>query len=208
MPGMSGLDATTAIRVREAARGLPRTPIVAFTAHAMKGDRERCLRAGMTGYVAKPVEPEELFDAIERVGGETGRRDEAPTAVQPDAAVLDREAMRRRVGDDPDLLLEMVETFHEESAKLLDDIRSSILRGDADDLAAAAHTLKGALRTLSAAPASDAALQVELMAREGDLRGVEERWRVLEREMNALRSVLSSVSPSDDAHASPELDTR
>src|SRR5205823_2783165 len=105
-----------AIRAREDAQGLARTPIVAFTAHAMKGDRERCLQAGMDGYVAKPVEPEELFETIERIGDDSRRAEEPAAASEPATVILDRDAMLRRVGADPELLLEMVETFTQESA--------------------------------------------------------------------------------------------
>jgi two-component system sensor histidine kinase/response regulator len=65
MPDMDGLEATAEIRRREAQRGLPHLPIVALTAHAMKGDQERCMAAGMDGYVSKPIQPQRLFDVIE-----------------------------------------------------------------------------------------------------------------------------------------------
>jgi two-component system sensor histidine kinase/response regulator len=184
MPGMNGLDATAAIRVREKEHGLPHVQIVALTAHAMKGDRERCLEAGMDGYVSKPVEAEELFQAIERIGDD-GRRDDATHAV------LDREAVVRRVGGDTELLLETVKTFNGESAELLREIRRSIASGDAAHLARAAHSLKGALGTLAASAAANAALALEVMAREGDLSRAEESWRVLDREMVALRGALA-----------------
>lgn len=75
MPEMDGFEATAAIRARERAQGLPRLPIVALTAHAMQGDRERCLAADMDGYVAKPIKPVELFEVVDRVM--------AATATQP-----------------------------------------------------------------------------------------------------------------------------
>jgi two-component system sensor histidine kinase/response regulator len=178
MPGMNGLDATSAIRTREKANGLPHVPIVALTAHAMKGDRERCLEAGMDGYVSKPVEAEELFAAIEDIG---------------DGGAIDREAITRRLGGDADLLLETVKTFSDESAELLGEIRRSIAAGDAAQLASAAHSLKGALGTLTASAASDAARQLELMARQGDLRRAEEGWRVLERAMVAVHRELAAL---------------
>ena len=193
MPGMNGLDATAAIRAREAAQGLPHTPIVALTAHAMKGDRERCLQAGMDGYVSKPVEAEELFAAIERMGDRQARQDDAEGSREPATVVLDRVVMLRHVGADAEVFLEMVKAFNEECPKLLEEIRSGIARGDAAGLQHAAHSLKGALRTLAAPAASNAASQLEAMARAGDLSRVEDRWRLLEREIVALRRELSAM---------------
>jgi HPt (histidine-containing phosphotransfer) domain-containing protein len=159
----------------------------------MAGDRQRCLQAGLDGYVSKPVEAEELFEAVERIGNEGRQHDGPDASCEPITAVLDREAMFRRVGADVDLLLEMVKEFNQESAKLLDQIRQSIAQGNAVHLERAAHSLKGALRTLAAPAASEAALQLEVTACEGDLSGVEEKWRVLEREMIALRRALSAL---------------
>jgi CheY-like chemotaxis protein len=73
MPHMDGLEATAAIRALEAGRGT-RVPIVAMTAHAMKGAAELCLKAGMDGYVAKPIDPQQLFAAIAEVTAPAGER--------------------------------------------------------------------------------------------------------------------------------------
>jgi two-component system sensor histidine kinase/response regulator len=199
MPGTNGLDATRAIRERERAGGLARTPIIALTAHAMTGDRERCLQAGMDDYVAKPVDAEELFRAIERVGEDGRRADEPVPSLAPDPAILDRDAMVRRVGADAELLLEMVNNFTEESAELLAEIRRSIVQGDAARLQRVAHSLKGALRTLAASAASEAALHLETMARQGDLSRAEEGWERLESEMTALgRALIAVTYPNGD----------
>jgi CheY-like chemotaxis protein len=86
MPEMDGLDATRTIRAREAAAGGVRIPIIAMTAHAMKGDRERCLLAGMDDYVSKPVQPAELFETIERLLPAGGRHADGIIASNPPAA--------------------------------------------------------------------------------------------------------------------------
>ena len=194
LPGMDGNEILARIRADERLRGLH---VVALTAHAMAGDRERCLQAGMDGYVSKPVEPEELFAAIEQIGNDR-RPQDAAEPLEPVRVVLDREAMLRRVGADADLLLEMVQAFNGESASLLDRIRRSISSGDAVQLQRAAHSLKGALRTLAAPAASEAALQLELLARDGDLSLVDERCRVLEREMSVLQRMLSDLVVGGD----------
>jgi two-component system sensor histidine kinase/response regulator len=192
MPRTSGLQATAAIRAHERAHALPRTPIIALTAHAMGGDRERCLGAGMDDYVAKPVDAEELFRAIERLGG-AGRSDVPPASVAAASIVVDRDAMVRRVGADPELLLEMIETFNVESRALLRDVRHSVVERDAERLEQVAHSLKGALRTLAAPAASEAASQLETMARERDLSRVDDGWRSLETEMQTLERALSAL---------------
>ena len=195
MPGMNGLDATAAIRRREEAERLAHIPIVALTAHAMTGDRERCLQAGMDDYVSKPVEADELFEVVERMGT-AGDRVARPTPPpDPVRVVLDRDAMSRRVGGDPDLLLEMVNGFTDESARLLRDIRDGIARGHVGDLQHAAHSLKGALRTLTAPAASEAAAQLEVLARDGDLSTIEAACGALEGEITALRGALSALFP-------------
>jgi len=194
MPGTNGLDATRAIREKERAGGLPHTPIIALTAHAMTGDRERCLRAGMDDYVAKPVDAEDLFQAIERVGKTISRADPPIPPLAPDPIILDREAMLRRVGADTELLFEMVKNFNEESAGLLIEVRRSIVERDAGRLERVAHSLKGALRTLAASAASEAALELETMARQGDLSRADKGWERLESEMTALKRALTAVT--------------
>jgi len=77
MPEMDGLEATRAIRDREADRG-EHIPIIAITAHAMKGDRKRCLDAGMDGYISKPINTKELFDRIRAVAGLSSARATTP----------------------------------------------------------------------------------------------------------------------------------
>jgi signal transduction histidine kinase/CheY-like chemotaxis protein len=95
MPGMDGFEATAAIRAHEAARPGPRVPIVAMTAHAMKGDRERCLAAGMDGYVAKPIDTQRLFETIRRLlaSSTSNRAEEAPTPPVSDGTTLQRAAL-------------------------------------------------------------------------------------------------------------------
>ncbi|HEY1377920.1 MAG TPA: PAS domain S-box protein [Gemmataceae bacterium] len=156
MPGMDGFEATAAIRRREDGTGR-HVAIVALTAHAMAGDRERCLAAGMDEYVSKPIRPDDLARALTAV---------APPAEPP----LDRDALLARVANDADLLRELSELFREDAPRLLADIRDGVAAGDADRVCRAAHTLKGAAGNFGAAQAAAAADRVELLSRGGDLR--------------------------------------
>src|SRR5262249_11098176 len=128
MPGMDGFEATAAIRRREERTGR-HTPIVALTAHALAGDRERCPAAGMGEYVAKPIRPEDLARAL-------------AAAAPPAQAPLDREALLARVAHDAELLRELSDLFREDAPRLLADIRDGVAAGDADRVCRAAHTLK------------------------------------------------------------------
>src|SRR5438309_1312304 len=94
MPGMDGFEATAAIRGREETR---RIPIVALTAHAMTGDRDRCLKAGMDAYVAKPVEAEELFATIEQLASGKKREEAEERPREASADVLDRDTVLTRL---------------------------------------------------------------------------------------------------------------
>lgn len=172
MPEMDGLAATAAIRQREEATGR-RTPIVAMTAHAMKGDRQRCLEAGMDAYVSKPVRAQELFDVINGLLGEP----QSPAAVREAGATHDPvdwdEALLATQGDQA-LLRAMVAAFLDESGGLLAGLRDAFDRRDAEAVRLTAHTLLGSLRYFGARIAVRALSQLEQYARANDLSGAED----------------------------------
>ncbi|TMB00082.1 MAG: response regulator [Deltaproteobacteria bacterium] len=196
MPEMDGYEVTAAVRARERVQG-GHLPIVALTAHAMKGDRERCLEAGMDAYVSKPVDAEELFATLERVAP----GDRPPSVTAPPRAangdILDRAALLERTDHDPELLLDILNTFREDSAKLLAEIRSALARREARALARPAHTLKGALATLAARAAAEAARRLESVGQADDLGGAEEACAALERELQRLEPELAAVGKAD-----------
>jgi CheY-like chemotaxis protein len=135
MPEMGGLDATSAIRTKERSTGR-RLPIVALTAHAMKGDRETCLAAGMDAYLAKPIRTAELISTMEQLAG-VGPT-EAP-APERDDRVFNPDDVLARVEGDHDLLAELVEIFRAEWPERLSDVRRALAAGDARALERAAH---------------------------------------------------------------------
>jgi PAS domain S-box-containing protein len=140
MPEMDGYEATAAIRREEKKTG-GHIPIIAMTAYAMKGDRERCLAVGMDRYISKPVRAKELFENIE--GTQTMPVESAdPTPASPlGEGIVDEAEALSRVGHDRQLLGELAGVFLNESPRLLDTIRAAIAKGDAPKLRIAAHSL-------------------------------------------------------------------
>jgi CheY-like chemotaxis protein len=165
MPEMGGFEATRAIRAREKHTG-GRLPIVAMTAHAMKGDRERCLEAGMDAYVSKPVEAEELARVIGEVVANPAKSTSLPDGAN---AAIDMPALMARLRGDTALLKELAELFLGEQVKIQASIDDAVARRDAAALQYAAHALKGAVGNFMAKDAFQAAQQLEEMGRDGDL---------------------------------------
>ncbi len=194
MPEMDGFEATAVIRDREKRSG-GHQPIVAMTAHAMKGDKQRCLEAGMDGYVSKPIRATDLFKEIaEHVPSAAAPAQEPTKPAGPvPAEVLDRVALLERVDGDGDLLAEMVELFLSDYPQLLTAVRSAAAQGDAKALERAAHTLKGSVSNFAAPAATAAAFALECMGREGDLSKAVAGCEDLEREIEGLKPLLAEL---------------
>jgi CheY-like chemotaxis protein len=188
MPEMNGFEATAVIRRQEQATGL-HVPIIAMTAHAMKGDRERCLEAGMDGYISKPIQPETLYAAVE--GLALSEPANTATEAVPDLEAVDLNAALRRVRGRRDMLKELAQLFLEESARALPEIRAAVTCVDVARLADKAHTLKGAVACFAAPRAVAAAQRLELMARANNLAGLDEAWATLAREIERVQAALS-----------------
>ena len=169
MPEMDGLEATAAIRRREAGKGV-HIPIIAMTAHAMKGDRERCLEGGMDGYVSKPIQTQDLYAALATLV--PGDVLPAPTVVLNHSAangeefVIDQAEALHRVGGDWELLKSLAEVFFDSYPAQLSQLRDAIGRGDGRTVYRLAHTLVGAVGIFGAKTAVEAASRLEAMGRE------------------------------------------
>ncbi len=186
MPEMDGLEATAAIREWERNAGR-HTPIVAMTAHAMAGDRERCLEGGMDGYVSKPIRPGDIEKAI-------------ADAVPGHTDVIDRATLLEGLGGDEELLREMAQLFVSDSARMMKEIREAAERGDAAGLHRAAHALKGAIGNFGAKTAFELAQKLENMGRERDLRGADKACASLQRQLTILCAELERL---DEKPAKP-----
>jgi CheY-like chemotaxis protein/HAMP domain-containing protein len=201
MPEMNGLDATAAIRAQEGEG--ERIPIIALTAEARPGDRERCLVAGMDDYIAKPADPKRLYAMINRcpaqaLGGEPAR-EALPAPPVADAAhafaadPIDWELARSLTGNDAALLQEVIELFPEESRRQLDAIRLAVDAADAEGITRNAHSLKGAAKLFGAPALVEVAFEVEELGREGRLAEVPKRLDVLGTETARLIAALAKA---------------
>jgi two-component system, sensor histidine kinase and response regulator len=194
MPEMDGLDATTAIRAWETAAGT-HTPIMAMTAHAMKGDRERCLAAGMDGYISKPIRIQELEHAIAQLVSPIGTGPEAPVpeGTQSDG-IVDHVALLAGVDGNRRLLRELIRLFIADCPQRLADIKQAIRGGDAEALRIAAHTLKGSVGNFAAKKAFATSHRLEIMGRDGKLDRAEEAYVTLEYELALLSEELRRMT--------------
>ena len=190
MPEMDGFQATAAIREKEKATG-SHLRIIAMTAHAMKGDKERCLAAGMDGYVSKPINTEQLFETIE--GATVVPVATNPTLEEGLAAPVNREEALVRVEGDRQLLADMAELFLEDGPKLFSEVRAAVAQQDAKALERAAHALKSSAGNFSAHPAYEAALKLERIGHGGDMASAEEACGLLERELTRLWPVIKGM---------------
>jgi signal transduction histidine kinase/DNA-binding response OmpR family regulator len=186
MPEMGGFEATTAIRALEADRHAPRMPIIAMTAHAMKGDRERCLAAGMDEYLTKPLDPRQLCALVEQRANGPG------SAPQVEAATIPLEVLAR-VGGDRELLAEISRLFVDDAPVHLQKIRQALDASDGEALRRAAHGLKGAAANFDATAVVSAARELEEIGRTGRFDTAEALWQSLSTETDRLVVVLRSV---------------
>ena len=192
MPEMGGLEATAVIRAREQEHG-GHLRIVAMTAHAMKGDRERCLAAGMDGYLPKPIDAVSLYATLEATVEQDGAGFVDRVAEASAAAPIDRHRLMERLGGDEQLFVEIAKLFQEDCPSHLDAIRTAIDGGDAARLRAAAHAFKGAASNLSAVRLSAAAHVLEELAAAAKLDAVDEGWRRLADEASAVMAALRQL---------------
>ena len=201
MPEMNGLDATDAIRAQEH-EGTGRIPIIALTAEALAGDRERCLAAGMDDYISKPVDPKALYALIERhparMLASRPPDDEQPACQEAATPVLDDEEnlvdwmLARELTGDEGLLGDLIEAVPEESSQHLEAMRRGIDSGDAQLLARGAHSLKSTALLFGASSLAEAALSMEALGRRGELRNAGSLLESLEIETRRFNAALAS----------------
>lgn len=189
MPELDGFEATAAIRQRERETG-GHVPIVAVTAHALKGDKERCVSAGMDDYISKPVQPDELIRVLERYLPGDAIRPKSLVRGEPGgrARVFDRQALLSRIDDDIDLFQELLEGYLKDARMRIEELKHALSSNDFEGIARCAHALKGASANMEALLVQEAAREVEQAAKGGraDLAQLVDRLEIAYQETRVL----------------------
>ncbi|MGB5745958.1 MAG: response regulator, partial [Desulfobacterales bacterium] len=172
MPVMDGYEATGEIRNPESNVLDHKVPIIALTAHAMKGNREKCLEAGMDDYLSKPLNPQALSDILEKwlVKQDSSLQEEATVLnIASEKDVLDKASLLDRVMGDEELAKEILGGFLEDVPRKYTALKESFDNGDAHSLQSLAHTLKGASANVGALALQEVAHQIEAAGESGNM---------------------------------------
>jgi two-component system sensor histidine kinase/response regulator len=193
MPEMSGFEAAQAIREREIEGGR-RLPLIALTAHAMHGDRERCLEAGLDEYLSKPIDVDELIAIVERFGGRPPSK--GPKAARRHAGnmILDERAALAYSGGDRRVLKNVIKLFRSDYPSSLRRIGRAIRRRDPEALRLAAHGLKGAIATVGGSAGRQAAAELEQTAHSRSFEDAERAYATLRHEIERLEEAFAAAS--------------
>jgi CheY-like chemotaxis protein/HPt (histidine-containing phosphotransfer) domain-containing protein len=187
MPELDGLDTTRRICERWPAEVRPR--IIAMTANAMLEDRDECFAAGMDDYVAKPIRPDALAEALRQARPLQETREASSADGGPGLDETSLESLRELGGDD--LVGQVVDAFVEDAPSLLATLRRSLEQGDADELRRAAHTLKSNAATIGGTAFSELCRELEQRAKNGDLAGAAELASRLDAEYARLQAAIA-----------------
>jgi PAS domain S-box-containing protein len=190
MPLMDGLEATRRLRARYGNQQLPR--VIAMTANAMPGDREKCLAAGMDSYVSKPVELEDIRNVLLAVAAP------APAAIEESAGVIDRRRIDQLLAlqdeNNPTLLNDIIALFLKDSPMHLQNIASAVTQQDGAQLQSSAHRFLSSIDNLGALRMHQHCVELERLGKECTLEGVQHHLEGLQREFEIARQHLQSIA--------------
>lgn len=204
MPRLDGWECTRAIRKLEAASTPARhVPIIALTAQALPGDREKCLNSGMDDYLTKPVDADLFLKAVEaHLQGQRPATPMAPVAPAPmpeavgvpaDAPILDQAVVTKIKSYGEDALTDVYGTLADELPGRRNQMATALALGDLKTLATVAHAVKGGTGTLGCRDLHLRCAELERLARAGDLVPCQQRWTALETSMTATQAALTSL---------------
>jgi CheY-like chemotaxis protein len=187
MPEMDGYEATTEIRRREGVT--KHTPVVAMTAHALEGDREKCIAAGMDDYITKPVRPEALKDVLDRFLGNAIAEitvTKSPAASSP----VDMERLRDALGDDSEGVSEILTLYLDEMSKSLDRMETAVESSDHDEIESIAHNSSGTSANCGMTAVVASLRELETAGRTRDLTGAAGAVAEAKREFQRVHTYL------------------
>lgn len=190
MPEMDGLQATRQIRLLEKTTQT-HLPIIALTASAMSGDRERCLAAGMDGYISKPIDAQELLTLVETLGTQVRSAKVSDQRGRDAGAQFDFRAALARLEGDVEIFQEQVGFFLRDAPALLTAVQESLAAKDADKLKTAAHRLKGLAASFDAQAVTEPAFDLEQRGLRGDWQGADAVYLALEGAFSQLAAALA-----------------
>jgi len=208
MPNLDGYETTRRIRRESYSARNPHIPIVAMTANAMQGDRERCLAAGMDDYLAKPVEPEKLAEILVKWLRPSKQRespglDISPSRLSP-LVVFEQQQLLSRLSGDKALAREIIAVFIEDAPQQLEKLKQQITLSDSRQAVACAHNLKGAAATVAAPTLASLCAQIQQAAADGDFPGAAALFKQLEKEFERLKIAIDTSG----MHSPPKLTVR
>ena len=201
MPEMDGYEATRHIRDPRSSVLNHHVPIIAMTANAMQGDREKCLKAGMNDYVSKPVMPQALAEALDKwlprdtpstMKLTTGTSEVRVPPGATEAPVFDTRGMMARMMGDEVLARKIMEGFLEDIPKQIETLKTYLKAGDTTRTERQSHTIKGAAANMGGEAMRAAAHEMEKMARAGDLEAVVARLPGLEAQFARLKEAMDN----------------
>lgn len=206
MPEMDGLDTTRYFRIHEG-NVADHTPIIAMTAHAMKGDRERCLASGMDDYLSKPLEPKEFFTTIETwIDRRVPVLDEQPGAIEntltienqtyPGKEIINIQDALPRFGNDKEFFKEMLIEFVESLPERLEAIEQAIIMNDPTQIGRLAHSVKGTASNFSSEPLRELSYEMELKGAAGDMIGIPGLLERMKAESQKLIEFANTIEKS------------
>jgi len=194
MPVMDGYEATGEIRNPESKVLDHKVPVIALTAHAMKGDREKCLEAGMDDYLCKPINPQELFDILKKwiVKQDSSLQEETTVSdIKPVQDIFDKASLLDRLMGDEELANEILGGFLEDVPRKFAALKEALDKRDAPSVLREAHTLKGASADVGGKALLETAFEIERAGEAGDLETVKACMPELEAQFERLKETMN-----------------